>query len=230
MKAASPGSAPGGAAIPQIVHRLWLGDPEPEWSRRLANTWSRPGWEIRLWTDANVPSLFPLRNQAIFDAAEEIAPNHVGQLRADVLRYELLWRFGGVWVDADLESLRPLGSLLEGVECFAAREDEHWIGNTILGAVPGHPFLGALIEHLPANVEANRGAKPNRLTGPQYLTRIWRVTGQGITVFARELFFPFSYRDVEEFVPGSVNPAERWPDAYTCHWWANRRRERGLTC
>ena len=35
--------------------------------------------------------------------------------RADVLRYEILRRHGGVYVDVDVECLRPLDDLLTGV-------------------------------------------------------------------------------------------------------------------
>ncbi len=56
--------------IPRIIHRIWLGGDEPEWLQAFAATWSRPGWQIWQWTDANVPSLFPLRNQTIYDGAE----------------------------------------------------------------------------------------------------------------------------------------------------------------
>lgn len=212
--------------IPRIVHRIWLGGDEPEWARRFANSWSRPGWEIRLWTDANVGSLFPLRNQAVYDRAEEIAPAHIGQLRADVLRYEILERFGGIYVDADFELLRPLEPLICGVGSFAAWEaQDRWIANGLMGAVPGHPFIRRLVKGLSASVVQRPGQRPARTTGPQYLTRTYRRTGELERILDQSAVFPYNWDEVAERGPG-----EDWGEAIAVHHWANQRRERGLGC
>lgn len=196
--------------------------------RPFVETWERPGWEVRQWGDDDISELFPLANQNIFDRAEEIAPDHVGQLRSDVLRYELLYRFGGVYVDTDLECLRPLDTLLGGIDCFAAWEAQHrWIGNTILGCSPGHEAMKAVIEGLPRNVRRRAGSRPNKLSGPQYLSRVFRPR-KDVTVFDEKLFYPFGWAEAGEYVPGTFDPAERWPNALACHWWRNQRVERGL--
>lgn len=209
--------------IPHTIHRVWLGGAEPDWLAAFAATWERPGWEIRQWSDDNVGELFPLRNQAIFDEAPEIAPDHVGQLRSDVLRLEILDRFGGVYVDADFECIRPIDDLLDGIDCFAAWESQdRWIGNTVLGAVSGHPFVDALIARLPGNVRRRRGSRPNKLSGPQYVTRVYRAEFEGsVTVFPQGLFYPYGWHEVAD-----VNPAgarDQFPGAYAVHHWFNKR-------
>jgi inositol phosphorylceramide mannosyltransferase catalytic subunit len=209
--------------IPRIIHRAWLGGPEPEWTRPFAETWERPGWEVREWTDDNIRDLFPLANQDIFDRAEGIAPDHVGQLLSDVLRYELLHRFGGVWVDCDFECLRPIDDLIAGVTCFAAWEvQDRWIGNTILGCSPGHPAMKAVIDGLPRNVRRRAGSRPNKLSGPQYLSRVWRAR-RDVSVLDQKLFYPYSWSEIDQYAPG-----DSFPDAYTIHHWANQRREKGV--
>lgn len=215
--------------IERVVHRIWLGGPEPEWQQHFAASWQQPGWELRQWDEAAVEELFPLTNQRIYDRAEQIAPNHVGQLRSDVLRYEILLRHGGVYVDADFECLRPIDPLIDGAECFAAWEIQgRWIANGLVGAVPAHPFIEALVRQLPRSVAANRGSKPNKMTGPQFFTRVARTYRREITVLDQHLVYPFGWREIDDFEPGAIDPAERWPDAYAIHWWANKRRERAL--
>lgn len=211
--------------IPPVLHRIWLGGQEPEWTRGFAQSWAaqHPQWELRQWGDGDLASLFPLANQDIFDRAEEIAPDHVGQLRSDVLRYELLHRFGGVYVDTDFECLRPLDALLDGVDCFAAWEVQHrWIGNTILGCAPGHPAIATVIGGLAGNVRRRMGSRPNKLTGPQYISKLWK-TRRDVTVFDQRLFYPYSWSEVEQHGPG-----DSFPDAYAIHHWANMRREKGV--
>src|SRR5262249_19779423 len=91
----------GPARIPRPIHQAWIGTQPPSvaWLRSWSEQHS--GWEYRLWTEQNIP--WPLRNQAQFDAS----PQYCG--KSDILRYELLLRFGGIYVDADMRCLRPFG-------------------------------------------------------------------------------------------------------------------------
>jgi mannosyltransferase OCH1-like enzyme len=189
----------------------------PDHLAAYGRTWEQhhPGWEHRLWTEANIPVL---ANQRVFDDAIRIAPDNVGQLRADIARYEILLADGGVYVDCDMECLRPLDDLLDGVECFAGWELEHrWVNNAILGAVPGHPFIADLVDGLAANVRRRRGARPNILTGPQYLTPIRHRHAGAVTVFPQVTFYPYGFRELDR-------QGEEFPDSWAVHHWANRRR------
>lgn len=202
--------------IPKILHRCWFGPPMPDHLAAYGETWEahHPGWEHRLWTADN---LFPLTNQTLFDDAPDIAPGNVGQLRADIARYEILHEHGGVYVDCDFECRKPLDPLLDDVSCFAAWEEPgRWVNNAILGAAPGHAFLARLIEGLPRNVAQHRGARPNVLSGPQYLTRVYRRHGRHVTVFPKDWFYPYTWAELER-------GDEAFPDAYAVHHWNNRR-------
>lgn len=209
--------------IPKRIHRIWLGGDEPEWTQPFADSWRLGEWEVVTHTEPP----FELANQAIYDQAEEIAPDHVGQLRSDILRYELLYRLGGVYVDCDFQLLKPLDGLLAGIDCFSAWEEQgRWIANGLIGAAPGHPFIAALIAGIPASVQARPGQRPARVTGPQYLTRTWRREGRStLSIFEQRLLYPFGWREIDDYEPGTFDPAERWPEAIAVHWWANKRRE-----
>lgn len=188
----------------------------PDHLAAYGDTWQRhhPGWEHRLWTEANMP---PLANQRIYDDAERIAPRNVGQLRSDVARYEVLLEHGGVYVDCDMECLRPIDPLVAGVDCFAGWEDEaRWVNNAVLGATPGHPFVAALVDGLAANVRRRRGARPNVLTGPQYLTPLYRRHHEAVTVYPKATFYPYSWRELDR-------GGEPFPDSFAVHHWHNRR-------
>lgn len=208
------------------MHRIWVGGPEPGWLRTYASTWRdhHPDRQLVEWTDGNVESLFPLHNQDLYDDAERIAPNHVGQLRADVLRYEILWRFGGWYIDADFRCAKPLDPLVEGVPCWATFEKQGtWVANGLMGTVPEHPFIGRLIDGLSRSVRGNPGARPAKMTGPQYVTGLWRQHPDELTVLPERFFYPYSHRDV------AGHPVdEDFPDVYAVHVWHNQRRERGL--
>jgi mannosyltransferase OCH1-like enzyme len=85
----------------------------------------------------------------LYDATPDLVVDHkVGQLRSNLARYEILREHGGVWLDADVQPLRPLDGLCRP-DVFAGweRQDE-FIGTSVLGGVAGHPFWQACIRAL----------------------------------------------------------------------------------
>lgn len=188
----------------------------------FAAGWQRlhPDWEYHLWGDDDLP---PLRNRDLYDRAGELCPGLAGQLRADIVRYELLEQFGGVWVDTDFECLRPIDGLLDGAGCFAAWVTNEWLNNAIMGAEPGHPFITRLIDGLPASIAERPGEAPRVVSGPQYLTRQWRGDGDGVTLFGKETFYEVLWSEL-----GRLGEPPH-PGEFARHYWGNRHRERGLT-
>lgn len=198
-------------SIPRVFHRIWLGGGMPDEFVTYGESFVRhhPAWEMKLWTEDNLPRL---RNQRQFDAA--VTPAQ----KADILRYELLHDFGGVYLDTDFECLKPLDPLLAGVRAFSASEDEQWISIGIMGAVPGHPLFREVIEQLPAALRARPAAPINEQTGPLFFTRIAaarRLKGldEDVVIFPPKLFYP--YRIGEERLR-----EHGFPHAYAVHHWA----------
>lgn len=209
--------------IPRVIHRIWLDGDEPEWTRVFAGTWDQPGWTVEQWDEERLrEELFPLDNQPLYDRAEEIAPGNEGQFRTDLARYELLYRRGGVYVDADFECLRPIDPLIGDLDCFAAWEkQDQYVNNAIMGCIPEHPFLGRLVVGLSFNVAAQLGHRPNVMTGPHYVTRTWDYFSAECYVFPEKLFYPYAYNELHRH-------KETFDDAYAVHHWANQRRRRNV--
>jgi mannosyltransferase OCH1-like enzyme len=198
--------------IPKVLHHIWIGGPLPEHLDGYVDTWRdhHPGWDHIMWSNFDW-----LQNQYFYDHADEITP-HVGQFRADLARYEILHRHGGVYVDCDFECRRPLDELIDRLDAFAAWEtDDVWVNNAIIGARAGHGALARVILSIPMNVALNRGKRPNVMTGPQLLTPIWRRSTA--TTFPSALFYPYRWDELDR-------RDEDFPDAYAVHHWENARK------
>lgn len=197
----------------------------PESFERWGKRWAElhPAWEIRLWHEGNLPHL---DNGELFDAAAEyVHEPRVGQFRSDVARYEILRDHGGVYVDCDFEPRRSIDELLRLAEggCFACWEEPgRWVGNSIIGAKPGHPFLAELVAGLRRSAgRAKNPTVPSVISGPIYLSRIYnRRRGRDVRVFPRTFFYPYGWDELDR-------EAEEFPDAYAIHHWANKRRQAG---
>jgi mannosyltransferase OCH1-like enzyme len=206
--------------IPKIMHQVWIGPPMPDHLAANCAAWAEmhPDWDMKLWTEREIDEI-GLHNRALYDQAERIVPRDaVEQFRADIVRYEVLALFGGMYADVDTMPLRNIEPALTGHYEFAAHEDRTWIGNTYLGAVPGHSIMQTLVDGLPANVHRFRGKRPNKLSGPQYITPVWNRYGGHIA--PQRSWFPYSYVDVKR---GTVSE-DFGPDVYAVHSWDHTRR------
>lgn len=195
---------PVSAGIPKIVHQVWLGRrPIPAAFHRYRRTWRQhhPSWKCQLWTEDTLP---PLRCAPVLCRARTFAE------QADVVRLELLSRFGGVYADMDFECRRSLDSLVERVGAFAGLERRGWVGNAILGATAGHPAFTFALTQAMALVGQGRHAVES--TGPFLLTRIL-AEFPSVALVAPHLLYPIAWDD-------RSGTTEIPTDAYAVHHWA----------
>ncbi len=193
--------------IPKIFHRVWMGKkPMPQEFIDYGRSWEimHPDWEMKLWTEDN---LFPLKNQKLFDNAI-----HVVQ-KCEIARLEIIYNIGGVYLDCDFECLKNIDDLLAGIEGFTACEDPGIFSMGIMGAVPGYKAYGVLVDGLEESLNKYKDYPINHQAGPMYATRKKDEISY-ITMFAPELFYPYSYREM-------YRKGESFPNAYAVHHWAN---------
>jgi inositol phosphorylceramide mannosyltransferase catalytic subunit len=202
------------------LHFIWIGGTLPDKFADNIAKWKQfhPNWECSVWTDAEL-DYHPLENRALYDQAEKLVPRDaIEQFRADIARYEILYQCGGFYADVDTRPMRNIESALAGRELFAAAEDRNWVGNTYLGATQRHPLFAEVVRQLPANVQRFRGRRPNKLSGPQFLTPLWRAFN-GYTAPTKQ-WFPYSYSHVKH----DAIPMDFAPDVYAVHEWNHTRR------
>ena len=121
--------------IPKIFHQIWLGDHPMhplmvDWRRRWVDL--HPGWRFDFWREGHrpeghrpegsAPATLTCDHAEIESSRPELLARACHQAqRANIWRYEIVARFGGVYVDTDIEPIRPLDDLLGGLEAFAVR-------------------------------------------------------------------------------------------------------------
>jgi hypothetical protein len=190
-----------GPEIPRVVHRVWLGSEElPEELRHYGKSWAEhhPGWEMRLWGDDDIPEL---GLTAFVERARSSAE------LSNLVRYEVLARHGGVYVDTDVECRRSIEPLIDGLEAFAALEAPGRVGTAVLGAVRGHrAFIRAAREVKRTLGIGRHSADAN---GPYFLSLLLEQE-PGVTILGADTFYPFRW-DQPERVYG------HYPDAYAVH-------------
>jgi mannosyltransferase OCH1-like enzyme len=177
-------------AIPRVFHQIWVGrDPVLDGFEAWRESWARlhPAWELRLWTDDNLPS--GLRNPQVYERERSAVE------RADILRLELVFRYGGVYLDADLECRKPIDELIDGLDFFGMYIKPGRVTNTVLGAAPGHAILDRAVGAVTPQESSDRFDKTK--SGPIFLDGIVKQFPPP-KIFPRETFYPITPEEEKE--------------------------------
>lgn len=209
--------------IPKIIHWVWPGhDPIPHRYRAYAETWKthHPDWEHRLWTPTEIDGL-NMVNRDLYDAAETEAPNDWLRWRADIVRLEIIFRHGGIYVDADAECLKPFDSLLEH-GCWLA-ESPNAPGHAtqaVFGAEPEHPFINYAVHQLGESADYNAGMRINHRVGSRFIDRMYQASGRDVELLPWRWLAGQSIKDREQGKQPDLS------DAFCWHRYDNTDRHR----
>jgi mannosyltransferase OCH1-like enzyme len=160
--------------IPKKIHIVWVGDEAKQPNRNI-DTWRKfhPDYEVKVWGNEEFRE-YPWVNRKHLDHMYQYSLPGV----ADLMRLEILYNEGGIYVDADSIALQALHPWLHHLQLFAAYENEQVLGNQVangfIGAVLQHPFLIQVVNQFKCN--------PFLVTRPHYLKRrrhksAWKTVG-----------------------------------------------------
>ena len=230
--------------IPKILHQTWKDSRVPHVFAGCVASWraNHPDWEYRLWTDDDNRG-FIAEHYAWFLETYDHYPKPIQ--RADAVRYFILHKFGGLYVDLDFLACSPIGPLLAGRNCVLGVEPpEHCrqfgvpklVCNALMAAVPEHPFFETVIRRLPEFVDHVECQQPVlSSTGPLMLTRVYECfpAKDSMAVLPARHFYPLTLDQATEFrltgrtdvdLSGSVAVHLYYGNWWKPSWWDLRRR------
>ncbi len=183
--------------IPRHIHWVWFGEAMPQPLRRMTlSVWqNNPEFEFSLWCEKspelglNIPKL----------------KDRLGSWAAvsNYARLVMLQKYGGIYLDCDVECLRPLDSLL-GHSAFAAEQDGGRICNAVMGAEPNHPWVNWQLEHF------DDFDQRDPASGVYLATEAAKHAS--VSIVPQHLVYPFLY---------DTSPEQRvpHPDSLLVHHW-----------
>ena len=233
--------------IPRIIHQIWLGGALPEEYVVLRQSWidNHPNWVFIFWTDNPINYHFgdriirnfselsevlrhgSLHQFLVVDTKELLFDNrcfydkarNYGE-KSDILKWEIVYRFGGVYVDTDFECLKPLDELHYLYDFYTGIQplDTNMVqlGAALFAAHPEHVIFKQCVETIKDNQHIMQIVMK---TGPVHFTHCFLLTA--FTLNEVNVALPASY-----FYPCGYNqkgqPAEVWqkPESYAVHHWA----------
>ena len=118
--------------IPKIVHLCWIsGDKYPSLIQNCISSWKKilPDYEIIIWDYDKVMSIgYKWIRQAVEEKKYAFA--------ADCVRFYALYHHGGIYLDSDVEVLKPFDDLLNLPYFMGAEIGTHRYEPAVIGAEP----------------------------------------------------------------------------------------------
>lgn len=181
--------------IPKIIHQLWIG-PKPA-PTNMMNTWKNkhPDFTYMFWNEDSIKERNMIfENQHRIDQIEEING------KADIMRYEILLKYGGVFQDADSFCINKLDDYLLNNEAFSAFENEEKRGKLVacgtMGFIPNYSFLRHVIDYIKDHEVSHARTKKLawRTVGPLFFTdMINKYPEYDIKIYPSYFFIPDHY-------------------------------------
>ena len=198
--------------IPKIIHQLWIG-PKPAPTNHM-DTWKNmnPDFEYIRWSEEELMKRdMKIECQNRVDEMVEING------KADIIRWEILYKYGGVFLDADSICVESIDDMLMKCKYFAGWEHEQLrkglIATGTMGFPPKHPLVKEAIEWIKANCVDHKKTKLMawQSVGPGLLTRMYD-TGKykDMTIFPSYTFLPIHCTGAEYKGHGKIYAYQEW--------------------
>lgn len=219
--------------IPKILHQFWHGGPIPEKYKQLTELWKNlhPDWNIMLWDEKAVAE-FGLANKWMYENM------HNPSAKSDVVRYEVVYSYGGVYVDTDFLPCQNFDKLLY-LDLFCGivgsydgtlKVAETSLAPSIFGASQGNQILEKIILKIGQEKVVPRTIPQiMTITGPEMFSREVlsdMSTGRPLTVaLPPNYFYPFPGQQRMNIRNLSIEETQRYvakytyPETYAMHLW-----------
>lgn len=126
--------------IPKIIHYAWVGPSMPDYAQRRVDEWKEkmPNWKFMFWNESN----YDFNN---FKFTRQKMSDHQWGYAADELRYDVLNKFGGFYLDTDMIIKKDLAPLLDKDLVMGFMYDNSLL-TSFIGSKPNNKVLQQILK------------------------------------------------------------------------------------
>ncbi len=197
-----------------MIHAIWHNPVIPDEFDPFLKSWvtHNPETEVKIWSFKKGRELIEAHYPFLLSTFDSSAAN---VQKANILRYVVLHRFGGIYLDLDMLCLKPLTQFFKD-ELFFARHSGNTICNAICGSKAEHPFWELVFSSLletPTELQGPSRFPVIQSTGSPLIQNLIESYDSKVKLYPPKFFFPVGM--------GSPKAAYKkyYPEAYTMHFW-----------
>lgn len=200
--------------IPKIIHYCWFGGKEiPEQLKKYMASWKKycPDYELKLWNEEN----FDINsNQYVREAYE----NKKYAFVTDYVRLFALYNYGGIYMDTDVEILKPLDGFVQN-KAFFGFESKDYIQTALIGSEPSHPIIKEFLDYYSNRHFINNSGECDTTTNVKIITKILKQhdlkLNNEIQNICDAVFYPSDYFCPIDWKTKKKNVTK---NTYAIHW------------
>ncbi len=185
--------------IPKIIHYCWLGSqPLPNSAKRNIESWRKycPDYTIKRWSESDIDIMS-------VKYMEECYEQKAWGFVPDVARLQIIYNEGGIYLDTDVELIKPLDPLLKN-KAFMGFENKNTVNlGQGFGAEPHNQLIKKLLDQYNSLHFINRDGTKNLTPSPEIQTETLKALGLrksnkiqtvcGATIYPIEYFSGIDY-------------------------------------
>ena len=184
--------------IPKIIHYCWFGcNPLPELARKCIASWRRylPDYEIKEWNEDNFDvNIIPYTAEAY--AQKKYA------FVSDYARFWILYRYGGIYFDTDVEVIRPLDDIIARGSFMGFETDPNPKQGDAASVAPGLGLIKKMLDYYDGRHFVREANMRNQITVVHIATKVLMDSGlsckpgiqqvDGVWIYPSEYFCPIN--------------------------------------
>lgn len=212
--------------IPKVIHYVWLGGGTlDELSRRCLESWSRilPEYRVVRWDEDNAMDM--IRSN---DFAREAYEARKYAFVSDYLRLLVLYREGGVYMDTDVEVLKPLDSFLR-FGAFTSFEGHSAIPTALMAAERGNGWIKLLLDYYSGRHFLLPYGKQDTATNVNVITRLsvplgfkpdgkYQVLEHDVHIYPMEYFCPLDLSVRKMYITENTHAIHHYNGSWVPKW------------
>ncbi|MDR0605618.1 MAG: glycosyl transferase [Bacteroidales bacterium] len=203
--------------IPKIIHYCWFGgNPLPSLAVKCINSWRKylPDYEIREWNENN----FKI-SKYVF--AEEALKCKKYAFISDVCRLYALKEFGGIYMDTDVEVLKPLDSFLHHT-AFSGFENDNFVPTGMMASIAEGYWVKELLKYYDNRHFLLENNEMDTASNTSIITEMMKKKGFVMNNQFQEIkdyvaFYPNEYFCPKSYKTGQIDLTE---NSYCIHHFA----------
>lgn len=196
------------SSIPKIIHYCWIGSAEkPASVLYCIDSWKKfcPDYEIREWNETNYDFGKNLYMKQAYEAKKwGFVP--------DYARLDIIYQYGGIYLDTDVELIRSLDDLLNSDSFFGFEdtgEGDFFVACGLsFGAKPHNELIKKLRDYYDTITFINKDGSLNLLPAPRHNATVFKNYGVKMdNVFQNHegnMFYPSEYFCPKVFKTGKT--------------------------